>query len=927
MKKLTKRVLATLLTGAMILGGVNLPSVNVKASGDQGISYKTILGDAVSYGVVAGTFTQKNHAQTNFATKSYIFEGNCLEPDLLEANVVPFLIGSIGTNPLKFGASCYYKDNPNQSVKYDITAGTGVVYIPGTYNLGNGSQILIDNNGKYTVDFKKSDTVNATVDSMIAAVKAKSNYLASQPATITYSDANVSDINNLLIDTTGYNDKVIYVNLTGTKCKQAAEAQGIKITKNEDQLIVFNIADTDYTLKNYRLTVKDNGNTLLNGETSEGDTGVNSEKNQKLLKYFMRSIVWNFPNGKNITLTNTAGLFLIPGDTADVTMSGTSTGWLVSGGKATSDHGQWHFPFQFSSDSPGAQPKAVNISKQNVGGEEIAGASMALYEGKNVTAGTPVDSWVSEAGKTHTVERSRLKFATYYTIHEVTAPNGYEVATDITFKIGTDGKITNVVAAASSNAETGLIVMLDAAKPVIPKDVSISKRNAGGEEIAGASMTLYEGKNVTTGTAVDTWTSEAGKSHTVSGLVLKLNTYYTIHEVAAPSGYEVATDITFQVGADGKITDVVAAASSNAETGLIVMLDAAKKGSDKDGSESTGTGDLIVTITDEKTDEPVPGAKVEITTPNGSKTNHTTDETGSIIIKNTATGDYTVVITEVPQGYTVTTNKEIVVTVEKGQTTTRTITKNSKDAKNADKALRHAADVKTGDDSFGKTISLQKSDITQLSAKNNKKISKKYNKKLKKYKKAHKKQAKEVAAWVTIAGTRINYPVMYTGIKNNTKYLHKNISGQEDPHGMLFASYLTPKRRISYNNIIYGHNMKDRSMFADLDKYASKSFYKGHKYVKLDTEGYNYVYEVVEVFRISCVKGSKDRMIYEKFAQIDNKKTFNKWKKQLVKNREYKCSGKYNRSDNLMILSTCEYSKENGRLAVLCKQIKCNKVK
>ncbi len=345
---------------------------------------------------------------------------------------------------------------------------------------------------------------------------------------------------------------------------------------------------------------------------------------------------------------------------------------------------------------------------------------------------------------------------------------------------------------------------------------------------------------------------------------------------------------------------------------------------DTPGMNNSSKGDLTIIITDEKTDDPVPGASIEVTTPTGDKTEHVTDSTGTVTIKDTPAGDYSVVVTDVPKGYTVTKNKKVTITVEKGQTTEKRVSKNATDAKNAKKALRHAADVKTGSK---ENISFKEQNITRLAAKNAKTTTKNYNKNLKKYKKKHKKQAKEVAAWITIKGTRINYPVMYTGIKNNTKYLHKNIDGKKDSHGMLFASYITPKRRISYNNIIYGHNMKDGSMFAGLNRYASKSFFKKHKYVKLDTAGYNYVYEVVDVFRISCAKGSKDRMIYEKFAQLDNKKVYKKWKKQVAKNREYNCGGKYNSSDELLILSTCEYSKENGRLAILCKQVKCKKIK
>ncbi len=353
-------------------------------------------------------------------------------------------------------------------------------------------------------------------------------------------------------------------------------------------------------------------------------------------------------------------------------------------------------------------------------------------------------------------------------------------------------------------------------------------------------------------------------------------------------------------------------------------------------SSSKDTTDLTIHVKDEETDEPVPGATVEITTPDGEKTQYVTDEDGNVTVKDVPEGDYKVVVKDVPEEYNVTTNKEVKVNVKKGTKTKKTVTKAKntayrkqvkKDAKNANKAMKWAAAIKTGDDAYAEAINVKETDVTQYGAKNNKSISKKYNKSLKNFKKKYKKQSKEIVAWITIAGTKINYPVMYTGLKNNDKYLQKNIKGEKDTHGMIFASYLTPKRKITYNTVIYGHNMKDGTMFTDLTKYASKSFYNTHKYIKFSTQGYNYVYEVVEVARVSCASGSKDRLVYQKFCQLNNKKTFKKWQKQVAKNREYKCSGKYKRTDKLMMLSTCEYTKENGRFIVICKQIKCKKVK
>lgn len=83
---------------------------------------------------------------------------------------------------------------------------------------------------------------------------------------------------------------------------------------------------------------------------------------------------------------------------------------------------------------------------------------------------------------------------------------------------------------------------------------------------------------------------------------------------------------------------------------------------------STEVGGMEVQVRDEKTKEPVPNAKVEITYPDGRRDVCTTDENGTITKKGLTPGDYTVTVIEVPEGYDVTTGKEETVTVEAGKT-------------------------------------------------------------------------------------------------------------------------------------------------------------------------------------------------------------------------------------------------------------------
>ncbi|VTB41265.1 surface anchored protein [Streptococcus pneumoniae] len=194
-------------------------------------------------------------------------------------------------------------------------------------------------------------------------------------------------------------------------------------------------------------------------------------------------------------------------------------------------------------EEPGAQE--VHFSKVNVGGEEIAGAEIHIKQDDTVVA-----SWVSEAGKTHTL---KLKPG-HYIFHEAVAPGGYLAVTDIHFSVDETGQVTVTnVNGNTAVAEGNKLTVTDQTKPVTPpspeepgaQEVHFSKVNVGGEEIAGAEIHIKQDDTV-----VASWVSEAGKTHT-----LKLKPgHYIFHEAVAPGGYLAVTDIHFSVDETGQVT-------------------------------------------------------------------------------------------------------------------------------------------------------------------------------------------------------------------------------------------------------------------------------------------------------------------------------------------------------------------------------------
>ena len=83
----------------------------------------------------------------------------------------------------------------------------------------------------------------------------------------------------------------------------------------------------------------------------------------------------------------------------------------------------------------------------------------------------------------------------------------------------------------------------------------------------------------------------------------------------------------------------------------------------------------------------------------------------------------------------------------------------------------------------------------------------------------------DLVGWLSIEGMKIDYPVMQCG--DNDYYLNHDFYGEEDKYGCLFVKDIADVNTPADNFVIYGHNMKDGSMFGDLDLYKKEAFYLG----------------------------------------------------------------------------------------------------
>lgn len=94
-----------------------------------------------------------------------------------------------------------------------------------------------------------------------------------------------------------------------------------------------------------------------------------------------------------------------------------------------------------------------------------------------------------------------------------------------------------------------------------------------------------------------------------------------------------------------------------------------------------------------------------------------------------------------------------------------------------------------------------------------------------------KRMNKDIVAWIKVPGTKVSYPIVQG--KDNSTYLHRTFHKKYNPSGCIFLDYKCKKDFMSDNNVIYGHHMRDGSMFATFVKYKNRSFWKKHQNIIL----------------------------------------------------------------------------------------------
>ena len=177
----------------------------------------------------------------------------------------------------------------------------------------------------------------------------------------------------------------------------------------------------------------------------------------------------------------------------------------------------------------------------------------------------------------------------------------------------------------------------------------------------------------------------------------------------------------------------------------------------------------------------------------------------------------------------------------------------------------------------------------------------------------------DFVGWISIEGTRVDYPVVQSPINKADYYLKRDFYGKRSSRGCIYAREQCDILAPSDNITLYGHRMNDYTMFGELGKYKRRSFWEDHRYVQFDSLWERGTYEIIAVFQTQAV--GKDSFSYHTFVNAETAAEFDAFWARCQELALFDTGLNAEFGDKLLTLSTCDYQDENGRLVVVAKRI------
>lgn len=171
----------------------------------------------------------------------------------------------------------------------------------------------------------------------------------------------------------------------------------------------------------------------------------------------------------------------------------------------------------------------------------------------------------------------------------------------------------------------------------------------------------------------------------------------------------------------------------------------------------------------------------------------------------------------------------------------------------------------------------------------------------------------DIAAWIHLDDSTIDYPVVYT--TDNSYYLTHLFDGTENRSGCVFIDANNQHGFTDKNTVMYGHHMRNGTMFADVENYKDASYYSTHKEFHIYTPDGNYVMYPLGGY----VTTGADNYVRYTFSDDND---YLSYVNSFIQKSTFKSDQTIEAGDQTLMLSTCSYDVNDGRYVLIGKLVK-----
>lgn len=169
----------------------------------------------------------------------------------------------------------------------------------------------------------------------------------------------------------------------------------------------------------------------------------------------------------------------------------------------------------------------------------------------------------------------------------------------------------------------------------------------------------------------------------------------------------------------------------------------------------------------------------------------------------------------------------------------------------------------------------------------------------------------DTVGWIRIPGTRVDYPIVQT--TDNDKYLHTDFEGKNSVYGAVYLDCDSQTDFSGWNNPLYGHHMKDGSMFKDVVKFKDPDFFKEHQYFEVYTPD-----RTIHLKAVACYYSDSNGIVRK--TRFASRESFDTW----LEERLAPCGFAEKPEvpvDSMFVLVTCSYEQDDARTLLYAVEV------